>query len=79
MDSDLVKFFVDGVAVDGSRGEAVIDAIGRWDGGVEAQLRGGERALTDSRGLVTGLETPVHGGAIFRVVSGRQLQADDAS
>jgi hypothetical protein len=74
---DIVRIFVNAVPIDASPGETVIDAIARWDAGVGEQLRAGERALADSRGLGIGLETPVHGGAIFRVVSGRQLEADD--
>jgi hypothetical protein len=38
----------------------------------------GERALTDSRGLAAAPDTPVHGGAIFRVVSGRARRDPDA-
>jgi|HubBroStandDraft_6_1064221.scaffolds.fasta_scaffold635365_2 hypothetical protein len=77
MASDNCKIFVNGIPVDALHGEKVIDAIQRWDASVAEQLRTGGRALADSRGLPAGMDTPAHGGAIFRVVSSRQLQSDD--
>ena len=77
MASESCKIFVNGVPVDALQGEDVIDTIQRWDPSVAEQLRSGGRALADSRGLPTGVHTPAHGGAIFRVVSGRQVQTDD--
>jgi hypothetical protein len=77
MASDSCKFFVNGVPIDAHQGEEVIDAIQRWDSSMAEQLKVGERALTDSRGLPVGLDTRLHAGAIFRVVSNRQLRADD--
>jgi hypothetical protein len=75
--SGSCKIFVNGLPVDGLHGEGVIDAIQRWDAALANQLRGGRRTLADSRGLSATLETPIYGGAIFRVVSSRQLQADE--
>lgn len=69
--SEPVRIFLNGVPLDAERGETVLDAISRWDGALAAQLRDGARALADNRGLVTGLDTVVYGGAIFRVVSNR--------
>src|SRR6185312_5603034 len=75
--AEPVRIFVNATPLDAQRGETVIDAIARWDGTLAATLRAGERALADNRGLVTPLDTVVHGGAIFRVVSNRQLRADE--
>jgi hypothetical protein len=72
-----IRIFVNANPVDACPGEAVIDAIARWDHGMATTLRAGERALADNRGIVTSLETVVHGGAIFRVVSNRQLRDND--
>jgi len=33
--------------------------------------------ITDSRGIVTANNTPVHNGAIFRIVRARQVVGDD--
>ena len=38
----------------------------------------GTRGVTDSRGLPVSASTPVHGGAIFRLVSARAGRAEDA-
>jgi len=76
--SEPVRIFVNAKSVDARPGETVIDAIDRWDAAVAGTLRAGERALADNRGLVAPLDTIVYGGAIFRVVSNRQLrEADD--
>jgi hypothetical protein len=75
--TEPVRIFVNAKPVDAEPGEAVIDAIARWDADIAATLRAGSRALADNRGIVTPLETIVHGGAIFRVVSARQLRAND--
>ena len=75
--TEPVRIFVNAKPLDAKPGEAVIDAIARWDETIASTLRAGERALADNRGIVTPLETVVHGGAIFRVVSNRQLRADD--
>ena len=72
--NDPIRIFVNARPVDAQPGDTVFSAIERWDPAIAATLRDGTRALADSRGLATPLETPVHGGAIFRVVSNRQMQ-----
>ncbi len=72
-----VSIFVNAAPVGARAGEPVIDAIERWDSAVAAQLREGARALADSRGIAAPVDTPAYGGAIFRVVSARQLQTTD--
>jgi hypothetical protein len=34
--------------------------------------------ITDSRGIVTANDTPVHNGAIFRIVRARQADTDES-
>ena len=41
-------------------------------------MRKGERLITDSRGIVTANTTPVHNGAIFRIVRARPTSAEDS-
>jgi len=74
---EFVRIFVNARPVDAAPNETVLSAIARWDAGIAAQLERGERALADSRGLVAPLDTVVYGGAIYRVVSARQLHAND--
>jgi hypothetical protein len=75
--SDPIRIFVNSRPVDAVAGDTVLAAIERWDPAIAATLRDGSRALADSRGLVAPLDTQVYGGAIFRVVSNRQLQESD--
>lgn len=65
-----VRIFLGGKPLDAERDETVIAAIARSDPETAGALRAGNRALSDSRGVVVPLDTVVHGGAIFRVVSG---------
>jgi len=34
--------------------------------------------ITDSRGIITANDTPVHNGAIFRIVRARQADTDES-
>ncbi len=77
MPPDSCRIFVNATPVDATPGETVISAISRWDLSIAELLQVGKRALTDSRGLPAELDTLVSGGAIFRVVSSRQLHSDD--
>lgn len=73
-----VRVYVDGRAVDVPADGTALDAVRAHDASTAARVLAGERAITDSRGIVTAHTAPVHGGAIFRVVSGRAVRADDA-
>lgn len=65
-----VRAFVDGRGTDVAVGGTALDAVASLDGDLAALVATGARSLTDSRGLPVALDTPVYGGAIFRVVSG---------
>jgi hypothetical protein len=77
MTTDLIRIFVNAQPVDAQPGDTALTAIERWDPTIGKTLSDGARALTDSRGLVTSLDTPVCNGAIFRIVSNRQLRESD--
>ena len=66
-----VRVYVNSAPVDVEPGATALDAVGAWDSAVAAQVSAGERAITDSRGIVTLPGGPVHGGAIYRVVHNR--------
>lgn len=66
-----VRVYVNGRGVDTPATGNALDAVRLFDDALAAEVASGARALTDSRGLPVPNETPVHGGAIFRVVSGR--------
>jgi len=64
--------YINGAGVDAPAGATALDAVRLWSADAAADVERGARALTDSRGLPAAPDTPVHGGAIFRLVSGRQ-------
>jgi hypothetical protein len=67
-----VRVYVNGSGVDAPANGTALDAVRLWNADAAAEVERGTRALTDSRGLPTPPDTPVHGGAIFRLVSARQ-------
>jgi len=67
-----VRVYVNGSGVDAPANGTALDAVRLWNAAAAAEVERGARALTDSRGLPTPPDTPVHGGAIFRLVSARQ-------
>lgn len=70
--SDSVRAYVNGVAVDVPPGAVAVDAVRAADPRLAAELEHGDWVITDSRGLPTGVDTPVHGGAIFRLIPARR-------
>jgi hypothetical protein len=66
-----VRVYVNGRGVDAPATGSALDAIRLVDAAMADDLASGTRALTDSRGLPVPNESPVHGGAIFRVVRAR--------
>jgi hypothetical protein len=75
--SDSVRVYINATPVDIDGEATAIDAVDRWDAAQAAAVRSGERVITDSRGIVTDNATPVHNGAIFRIVRARQVAAED--
>ncbi len=67
--------FVNARAVQVPQGASVLDAVRAFDPAEGDALAAGRRGLTDSRGLPAAAESPVHGGAIFRLVSARAGRA----
>ena len=74
-----VRVYVNGRGVDVPAGGTALDAVRQLDAAGAIELVAGRRALTDSRGLPADPSAPVHGGAIFRVVSAREgtARSDD--
>jgi hypothetical protein len=68
---------VNAKAVDVDASGTALDAVEKLDPVQAAAIRNGERLITDSRGIVTDNATPLHNGAIFRVVRSRQTAGDD--
>ena len=75
--SDTVRVYINAKPVDVAATATALDAVEAWDPDQAAAIRAGERLLTDSRGILTDAATPVHNGAIFRIVRARQAAAED--
>lgn len=76
--SETVRVYINARPVDVDAGATALEAVEAWDETQAAAVRNGERMITDSRGIVTANDTPVHNGAIFRIVRARQADSDDS-
>lgn len=75
--SEKVRIYINAKAVEVDASATALEAVEAWDEIQAAAVRSGERMITDSRGIVTANSTPVHNGAIFRIVRARQSAGDD--
>ena len=64
--------FVDGARVELERNGTALDAVRAVSAERAAEVEEGVSVITDSRGLPVSGDTPVHGGAIFRVIANRE-------
>ncbi len=76
--SDKVRVYINARPVDVDSSATALQAVEAWDEIQAAAVRNGERMITDSRGIVTANDTPVHNGAIFRIVRTRQTDSDES-
>jgi hypothetical protein len=67
--------FVNGTRVTVPAGSAVLDAVARADAAAAEAIRGGTRAVTDSRGLPVAPDAPLTGGFVMRIVPVRAARA----
>ena len=75
--SETVRVYINAKPVEVDVSATALDAVEKWDAAQASAIRNGERVITDSRGIVTDNTTPVHNGAIFRIVRARQAATDD--
>lgn len=75
--TDSLVVFVNGATVRLPSGATVLDAVAAHDAAAAGEVRGGTRAVADSRGIIVDPATPLTGGFVMRLVSARQL-ADGA-
>jgi len=76
--SDTVRVYINARPVDVDASATALQAVEVWDETQAAAVRNGERMITDSRGIITANNTPVHNGAIFRIVRARQADSDES-
>ena len=75
--SEVVRVYINARPIDVGAAATAIEAVEAWDETQAVSVRSGERLITDSRGIVTANDTPVHNGAIFRIVRARPAAGDD--
>ncbi|MBM3908979.1 MAG: hypothetical protein FJ363_13005 [Gemmatimonadetes bacterium] len=78
MTEQTVTVFVNARVVQVPAGATALDAVRAFDASEGEAYAAGTRGVTDSRGLPIAAATPVHGGAIFRLVSARAGRTEDA-
>ena len=76
--SDRVRVYINARPVEVDASATALQAVEAWDETQASAVRNGERMITDSRGIVTANDTPVHNGAIFRIVRARQADSDES-
>lgn len=76
--SETVRVYINARPVEVAATATALQAVEAWDETQAAAVRNGERMITDSRGIVTANDTPVHNGAIFRIVRARQADSDES-
>jgi hypothetical protein len=76
--SETVRVYINARPVDVDASATALQAVEIWDETQAAAVRSGERMITDSRGIITANNTPVHNGAIFRIVRARQADSDES-
>lgn len=74
--SETVRIYINAKPVDVAASATALEAVEQWDSSQAAAIRNGERMITDSRGIRTTADSPVHNGAIFRIVRARQVGDD---
>ena len=74
--AETVRIYINARGIDVPATATALDAVEAWDPAQADAIKKGERMITDSRGLPATPETPVHGGAIYRVVRNRSTTTD---
>ncbi len=72
----MLRAYVNERAVTVAFGATALDAVHAADANEAAAVTAGTRRIADSRGLPIDATTPVHGGAIFRVMPVRAALGD---
>ena len=71
MSDPALRVYVDAKPVDVPKTATVLEAIEIADVELASAVRAGTSRVTDSRGLPIAVDTPLHGGAILRVVAAK--------
>lgn len=72
-----MRVYVNSTGLDVPDGATALDAVRAWNAAAADDVAVGERVIADSRGLPAEPDSPVHGGAIYRVLPARRRRDDD--
>jgi hypothetical protein len=72
-----MRVFVNGRGHDAPSGGTVLDAVALHDASDADAARAGRLLITDSRGLPIPVDTPLHNGAVLRLIPNRERDAAD--
>ena len=70
--SELSRVFVNSSGVDVPIGSSALDAVRTFDASAAAEVEGGKRLITDSRGLPIDASSPLSAGSILRLIAKRE-------
>jgi hypothetical protein len=73
-----LRVFVNSSALEIPAGSSALDAVAVFDATAAADVRSGQRTITDSRGLPLDPGTVMSAGSILRVVAVRDRTSADA-
>lgn len=73
-----LRVFVNSSALDVPTGSSALDAVNAFDAAAAADVRSGQRTITDSRGLPLDPATVMSAGSILRLVAVRDRSSADA-
>lgn len=74
--TETVRIYINANALEVPSSATAIEAVEAWNAAEASAIKSGERMITDSRGLPADPQTPVHNGAIFRIVRARQPEGE---
>ena len=72
-----MRVFVNGKGFDAPRGGTALDAVRVQSVSDADAVESGGKLITDSRGLPVPADTPLHNGAVFRLIPNRERDAAD--
>lgn len=75
--TDTVRVFVNGRGYDAPAGGTAVDAVAVHSSADADKVRSGTLLVTDSRGLPVSADSPLHNGALFRLIPNRERDAAD--
>lgn len=73
---DTLRVFVNATAVDVAAGATALDCVRQWRPEEAEQIAGGERLITDSRGLPIPGDSTARAGSIYRTVPNRSARSE---